>query len=674
MKPYQNNDRFQANLRHFARRDRALAAVIERTRPGSRLVMDANGEFNLDLGGGAIYYPENARQAARQQVEGFLAAPSRIQCIPDEVFALCVELNVLVRDMRERMEPYPRAAGLAGFGGFVVVFGVGLGYHLKMLAEKLSFKRLIVVEMHDELLVHSMHVFDWQGFTRDLAGSGRELHIVRGPDLYLQILAILRGEHYPYLDGSYFFQHYQTPEFTAICHKFMLEGTDLAMAGGWIEDQLLMFCNNDRNFKRFPFHLRRRQVPTARRLPAFVVGAGPSLDGDIEIIRELRDQVVLISASSALRVLLTVGIRPDIHCEMENDPTLLDVIATHHRNHSLSDITLFASPTVHPDIPPHFERAIYYFRTQLGSSDFFGRDAESTPYGEPISGNTAIHCALSLGFRDVYLFGMDFGARDPKQHHSRHSAYFTYTDDSEMTTWVPYDFSDEVPANFGGTIQSGWILKWARNSASSAIRGVPSALVRNCSDGSLIPGAVPQDASELTLPAPAVSRRGDIEGALAGLDLCESEVVGAEEFAMLGGSFRSFLIASLDHLAAFKPAGRLPQVALCALCDPIIADLGRLKVVEEGAYKTMVGHVNEMLAGAHYYATRLDPAQADGALEAIRKCMTESLLRAFPLIAEALPAAGRAALGEAAAASSLAWALAADKAAASASAAVSVTA
>ncbi|OAN52770.1 hypothetical protein A6A04_15850 [Paramagnetospirillum marisnigri] len=636
MKPYQNRERFQENLKQLGKLDAPLARLLERTPTTTRLVIDHQGEFNIDVGGGFLY-PDNARAAAMRQVDEYLPQPFRLSVPPGVVQDSCVELNRVVRAMAEEVAPLARAPARASFGGALVVFGVGLGHHLKLLAERLDFKQMIVVEQHDELIVHALHAFNWKGLIQDLSRQGRQLHILRGTEVYPRLVDLLRGPWFPFLDGSHVFFHYQTPDFTAIGQKLLMDGRDLATMGGWVEDQLVMMRNNTANFRRPPFHLQRRRVTAARSLPAMVVGAGPSLDACLDDIKRCRQDMVLISASTALKVLLNNGLRPDIHCELENDPTLADVIATHAERHGgLKDISLYTTPTVDPRIPSHFGRVAYFYRNHLNSTEFYARGAESTAFADPTSGNTAVYCALSLGFREVYLFGLDFGARDPRHHHSRHSVYYTYEDEAELSTWVPYDFNLTVPGNFGGEVLTGWTLNWGRNSVTNAIRGVGAVRVMNCSDGSFIPGTTPLASSELKPGPAAMPQRQDIDQALADLTFCPESLVNPDDFKRFGDTAGDFIAACRGHVEAMTPVGGPPQAVMRGVCERIIADLTRLEQSNRAVYGTLVGHINEMLAAAHHHASLLDPVDGVGGLEVLGRCLAEGFTRLESVVAVAL--------------------------------------
>ena len=52
-------------------------------------------------------------------------------------------------------------------------------------------------------------------------------------------------------------------------------------------------------------------------IPVFILGNGPSLDQGIELLKEVRDQVLLICCGSTINTLKKLGVTPDIHVDIE---------------------------------------------------------------------------------------------------------------------------------------------------------------------------------------------------------------------------------------------------------------------------------------------------------------------------------------------------------------------
>jgi hypothetical protein len=603
MDAYQNSDRFRRNLRHLSAMDADLAQAVEMVAPLSRLVQDEQGGFNLDLGGGALLYPDSAQAAAGRQVERYLEAPRRLAVPQGIVFPHCHELNRHHNAMLERLMGFPMAARRPPFAGFVVVMGLGLGFHLEQLAEALDFKTLLVVEPHDEMIHHSLHVLDWGGLTERLTARGASFQLVRGDDPLAECLGLLRGQWFPYLDGSYLYQHYEAEAFSTLIQR-LEDGREFSMGRGWFEDQMLMLTNNAGNFQRTGFRVQKSRLGTARALPAFVVGAGPSLDLDLEDIRRCRDRVVLISASSSLGILLENGLHPDIHCELENVADSARMAEDFARRHGgLSDIILYASATVDPRVAPHFKSAVYFFRSGISSTPIFGQEVETAEFADPTSGNTALHCAISLGFRDIYLFGLDFGARDPGQHHSPSSVYFASKEDGGITGYMVYDFDAPVPGNFGGQVLSGWQLNWGRDAISGAIREAGNVRVINCSDGALIPLTTPMAAEGIDLPLPPVSPSQDLDQALAGLVFTAQPLATLPQTQRLRQAFRHALARCRDALDEGTGGGLTPQRAMIRIGDRLIALEAELKTTEPAVWFCLTGSLLGMLSGAFHHAS-----------------------------------------------------------------------
>ena len=76
-----------------------------------------------------------------------------------------------------------------------------------------------------------------------------------------------------------------------------------------------------------PFLLEKskRNIPTyLLDVPVFIVGNGPSLDYLIEVLREEKERVVIVSCGTALQALYQNGITPDYHAEIETNRSTFD--------------------------------------------------------------------------------------------------------------------------------------------------------------------------------------------------------------------------------------------------------------------------------------------------------------------------------------------------------------
>lgn len=82
-------------------------------------------------------------------------------------------------------------------------------------------------------------------------------------------------------------------------------------------------------------------------VPAVVVAAGPSLDRNIHLLKNVKNRFPIVAVDTALRQLIANGIRPDIVCAA--DPSYensLDFVGVENE----TDVVLAVEPMTHPDI------------------------------------------------------------------------------------------------------------------------------------------------------------------------------------------------------------------------------------------------------------------------------------------------------------------------------------
>ncbi|MDH3739496.1 MAG: DUF115 domain-containing protein, partial [Alphaproteobacteria bacterium] len=214
-----------------------------------------------------------------------------------------------------------------------------------------------------------------------------------------------------------------------------------------------------------------------------------------------QDRAIIITAGSTLQALLHQGIVPDFHVEKENtQPTVDRLQHIHARSRdrfegdTFGAIRLVASTTVKPGVTELFDEKFLFLRSALSSSAMFGAGHLSVEGTSPYSANAALTLAAIMGFRDIYLFGCDCGAKDASHHHSGETAYYTL--DSYPDRGV--EFPLRAPGNFGGEVLTNAHFSWSRSTYEQVIAAA-GLTVHNCSDGVMIAGAQPLPANDLAL-------------------------------------------------------------------------------------------------------------------------------------------------------------------------------
>jgi hypothetical protein len=391
-----------------------------------------------------------------------------------------------------------------------------------------------------------------------------------------------------YADGSWAFTHYPLWAFVE-ARKRLHEGIEFAFINrGFFEDEQRMMTNAVANFSRHPFHLLEGRPRLARPETAIVVGAGPSLDESIAELKRIRERVMLFSCGTALRPLLRNGITPDFHCELENIPEVAGVLEETARYGDLGAVTLLASATVDPRVPPLFGRAIFLFRDSVSSTEILGGDYRLVPGVAPTCVNLGVASAAFLGFTNLVLFGADCGTRPGGKRHAEGTIY------RDLGAWEQKDrargHSIEVEGNFGGTIHTDWVYDACRLMLASVIR-VHRFSVTNCSDGALIPGARPCAPETLEIPGPPLDRAAvihrlerDMRAFAAGEMLAETDLgtLGTEAVRMFDR-----LDLALDELAAGPPDFTAVYDRMRTLLREIAGEFKRCDVIVSGTLSAL---------------------------------------------------------------------------------------
>jgi hypothetical protein len=477
-------------------------------------VVMADGRATDILVDGRSVYGGDAVGFAAGQVEAYMKRPLRFfmnsPTSSGLVSPVCVRL---LQGMLKCLD----AEGLDGISSqpvdspsFRLLFGLGLGHHVEELVRRTGARWLIIAEPLLEFFEHSFHVVDWAALLEELDSRDGGIHVVTDiapTALVSSIVGFMKRHGIPYADGSWVFTHYPLWAFSE-ARKRLYDAIEFAFVNrGFFEDELVMMTNATANFADRSFWLLEGHPRLQRPEMAVVVGAGASLDESFETIRRIRDRVVIFSGGTSLRPLLRNGIVPDFHCELENVPAVHDVLGEAAKFGDLSQITLLASATVDPRVPPLFREAIFYFRDSVSSTQILGKKYQILPGTAPTCVNLALVSAAYLGFTKFLLFGTDCGIRPGGDHHARDTIYrdVGIYRDKDKDRDINQRYPMEIEGNFGGVARTDWVYDACRVMLAEAI-GVYHLDARNCSDGALIPGAVPCVPEAVEVTDPVVDR------------------------------------------------------------------------------------------------------------------------------------------------------------------------
>ncbi|RPH52385.1 MAG: DUF115 domain-containing protein [Desulfobacteraceae bacterium] len=300
------------------------------------------------------------------------------------------------------------------FAPFLTLFGFGLGYQLVTLlndfSEVLKIRHMLIIEKDIRLFKKALEILD---FSKAIMHPAIHLFVGMEPqELFVEFInyfarnpgvleytrnlkiIILPAVHR--VEGEYYENAARSFQ-DAINHVFEHIGNDPY-------DSLIGIYHTISNLRPIiedPGIIAFKNIFAGK--PGIVIGAGPSLNKNIHLLKEARQKAVLISVDAALKPLLEAGIRPHIVTNIERRPGQ-DLFFRDRGN--LEDTFFVFSPVVPsetydaykgPKIIAHrYEELMHWLNIPKGSLT-----------GGPLVGNFAFNIAQYIGCSPIILVGQD---------------------------------------------------------------------------------------------------------------------------------------------------------------------------------------------------------------------------------------------------------------------------
>ncbi|WP_406666985.1 6-hydroxymethylpterin diphosphokinase MptE-like protein [Gallaecimonas sp. GXIMD1310] len=504
---------FAANLAAFAEYFPDVHAVIQRHQPQRYHIDLIDGIVNIrDVRSHELLYDVHPFLLAIQQYQDFVIAPNAAE--------LAIQLNphnpqgYLHSDYLNRMvevhQDVLNGRGQAMLPEVVpelILFGIGLGYPLELLAFNHRIKNLYLFEPDLDIFLASLFTCRWDTLLRQLDEQGTTLHLCLGIDArsffdsYMDKL-LHRGRYN--VSKTFGFVHYLSPQIELALDEYRARLIEITNGWGFFDDGMLAVANQGVNLERqYPFvKVTATKNRALMNVPVFICANGPSLDKHADFIRNNQPNAVIISCGSGLKALCGHGITPDLHCEQERTRVTLDVLSRVGDDALLNTLPLACPGIVHPDVTEKFARVLQVPKqnepSTLALMSYQGFVEAGHPPADNVSptvANTALYMATALGFSQIYLFGVDLGYRDEGPHHSKKSMYYDASGQDEQLFWV--EKTHLLDGNFGGQFYANDFFNLSRICLQRLLEERPDVRCFNCSDGVMIHGALPCDANTL---------------------------------------------------------------------------------------------------------------------------------------------------------------------------------
>ncbi|GFZ76833.1 hypothetical protein GCM10011497_00510 [Elstera cyanobacteriorum] len=486
---------FKKNMKLFKKKIPSISEYIEKKIPANVEIYDVDGVLDVIING-SRFYGTDARLFAHQQIENYLVSPSMVEGFPPEAdearTPTHLELQKRLNAMFRRRNLFAVADRQRIDSSTVFLFGIGLGFHIYPFIAHTRCRDIVISETEPLFLVLSMYFTDWTEIFKTLQDR---VAIVISTDPN-GAFGILRSHvHYKnpgVLQTIFHMRHYKSEIMDAVYEKFQEKAYLIFDGLGFYDDEKTMTRNTVLNLymDRWKFC---GDVQKPLKGTAVVVGAGPSLNKDIDWLIQNKEDIIIFSGGSALQSLLSNGIIPDFHVEIENIALNYELLEPLTRGYDLSKTVLICSSTMDVRSARLFNRRLWFIREGVMASSLFCNDLPMLSWQNPTVVNTAASACMHLGFRHVIFVGADFGTVDPNIHHSKGTSYETH-DELKI---VDFKFPEVVSGNFGGKVHTNVHLKNGINTLSLLMAQFRSVRAFNASEGARVEKVTPTRLSRI---------------------------------------------------------------------------------------------------------------------------------------------------------------------------------
>ena len=461
-------------------------------------------DFTLD---NQSLYEGDARAYCEKEAEDFLATfeagrvvkttapPMRGEISFVRFFSK--RMNALINSVPEHI-PLNNWNIIPDFLPMVVFLGSGLGIHIEKVMSQRTVLNAVIFEPDSERFLASLYVTDWDALLQPVIDSGRKVEIMVATTDNLSREAIaghLWNELIRYTPSfplaCFFLNHRREHRFEHAVDTIKKDMHFFLNQWGYYDDEINQMNNALHNlFAGVP----PLQSGLQAKIPMAVIGGGPSLDKRIEEIRERADNMLIISAGTAIHSILRKGIVPDIHVEIESHMLTYDHLSKIDNPEFFDKTLLVGALQLPPNVFEMFSNRAYFVKDSTALAELFAGKDDIIYRATPTCTNTGAALAAHVKSPDIHFYGMDFGFPSKEEHHAKDSIYYKdeLSDAIRKELEQTFDNIITTEAVGGGEIFTISMYNTSRRSIEHLVERMRfqyEGTAWNCSGGAKIKGA-----------------------------------------------------------------------------------------------------------------------------------------------------------------------------------------
>lgn len=326
------------------------------------------------------------------------------------------EAELLMRDL-DLMKDY-----------FLVVYGMGnVTFLRKLVNDTSSGTRILVIEKNP-------HVMKYQFAHENMADllKSNKFVLTCGEDKILEyVIVACMGASWDNLAQNFqvlsmpnyiVYDKFRTKSLKKITKSIVMEISSL---GNSLPDVMNGLNNQYKNVDACLFSNGIDELRGKfKGMPGIVVSGGPSLDKNLELLKEAEGKAVIITTDAAYRACKRIGVKPDAIASIERDKPTYDYF---YKDQEFDeDMALVGPSLLWPDIMKEYPgKKVLMSKTVFGVDGWWGSffpQMEHLLMG--FSCSNVAHAVLDeMGCDPIIVIGQDFAFTDNKRH-SEDSKYY----------------------------------------------------------------------------------------------------------------------------------------------------------------------------------------------------------------------------------------------------------
>lgn len=341
----------------------------------------------------------------------------------------------------------------------IIVFGIGLGYHLFKLKEKISKEtRVFIVEHNLDVLKYSLSNIDLESIF-----STPQFFLLFGDEKQLEQQVFHQvGQFYNMIGNIQFIMlpnyYIYNEKNIRVMHDIRKRLSDYIVSfGNSLEDMLDGFRNNYKNIDALMHSNSVNEIKDKyKNKPAIIVASGPSLQKNIQYLKEAQGKALIISCDASLRACKLNDVKPDAVSSLER---VKETYEFFYKGADIDENIVLLGPTLlWPKIYEEYKgKTIIMAKNNEGEEGWWARHFDNIEYvnqGQSCA-TVAFAVAKEAGCNPIVLIGQDLAYTGGKIHSDiTHTEHEGENDENKLDIDVVYmkDYN-------GNTIKSNYIYQ-----------------------------------------------------------------------------------------------------------------------------------------------------------------------------------------------------------------------